>query len=276
MATSKTKKVNAPIDVRETFVSLQKDFADSSLSVTEKLGLLYRIQQIDVELDKIKALRGALPQEVAQIEDELASLRSKVAHNEELISGYEQSIEQNKKDIIEIDAQTEKYKQDLQSISNSREYDSIEKEIENQGLLHDIAQKHIGEARVAVAERKDAIAAIQERIEIREQDLAAKKDELDNIVSSTAEQESSLSEKRDSIADQIDARTMSAYNHIRGSVRNHLAVVSVYNDACGGCFNAITPQRLVDIASGTKLVICENCGRILVNPDALQGAPESE
>lgn len=276
MATSKTKKVNAPIDVRETFVSLQKDFADSSLSVTEKLGLLYRIQQIDVEMDKIKALRGALPQEVAQIEDELASLRSKVAHNEELISGYEQSIEQNKKDIIEIDAQTEKYKQDLQSISNSREYDSIEKEIENQGLLHDIAQKHIGEARVAVAERKDAIAAIQERIEIREQDLAAKKDELDNIVSSTAEQESGLSEKRESIAERIDARTMNAYNRIRGSVRNHLAVVSVYNDACGGCFNAITPQRLVDIASGTKLVICENCGRILVNPDALQGAPESE
>lgn len=276
MATSKTKKVNAPIDVRETFVSLQKDFADSSLSVTEKLGLLYRIQQIDVEMDKIKALRGALPQEVAQIEDELASLRSKVAHNEDLISGYEQSIEQNKKDIIEIDAQTEKYKQDLQSISNSREYDSIEKEIENQGLLHDIAQKHIGEARVAVAERKDAIAAIQERIEIREQDLAAKKDELDNIVSSTAEQESGLSEKRESIAERIDARTMSAYNRIRGSVRNHLAVVSVYNDACGGCFNAITPQRLVDIASGIKLVICENCGRILVNPDALQGAPESE
>ena len=276
MATSKTKKVNAPIDVRETFVSLQKDFADSSLSVTEKLGLLYKIQQIDVELDKIKALRGALPQEVAQIEDEIASLKSKVAHNEELISGYEQSIEQNKNDIVEIDAQTEKYKQDLQAISNSREYDSIEKEIENQGLLHDIAQKHIGEARVAIAERKDAIAAIQERIEIREQDLAAKKDELDNIVSSTAEQESSLSEKRDSSADKIDARTMSAYNRIRGSVRNHLAVVSVYNDACGGCFNAITPQRLVDIASGTKLVICENCGRILVNPDALQGTPDSE
>ncbi len=276
MATSKTKKVNAPIDVRETFVSLQKDFADSSLSVTEKLGLLYKIQQIDVELDKIKALRGALPQEVSQIEDEIASLKSKVAHNEELISGYEQSIEQNKNDIVEIDAQTEKYKQDLQAISNSREYDSIEKEIENQGLLHDIAQKHIGEARVAIAERKDAIAAIQERIEIREQDLAAKKDELDNIVSSTAEQENSLSEKRDSIADKIDARTMSAYNRIRGSVRNHLAVVSVYNDACGGCFNAITPQRLVDIASGTKLVICENCGRILVNPDALQGAPDSE
>ncbi len=276
MATSKTKKVNAPIDVRETFVSLQKDFADSSLSVTEKLGLLYRIQQIDVEMDKIKALRGALPQEVAQIEDELASLKSKVAHNEELISGYEQSIEQNKKDIIEIDAQTEKYKQDLQSISNSREYDSIEKEIENQGLLHDIAQKHIGEARVAIAERKDAIAAIQERIVIREQDLEAKKDELDNIVSSTADQESGLMEKRESIADKIDARTMSAYNRIRGSVRNHLAVVSVYNDACGGCFNAVTPQRLVDVASGTKLVICENCGRILVNPDALQGTPESE
>ncbi len=270
MATSKTKKPAVQIDNRETFVSLQKGFGDSGLSVPEKLDLLYKLQQTDVEIDKIRALRGALPQEVAQIQDELSSLKGKVAHLEEVIAGYEQSIENNRKETVEIDAQTEKYKQELNSISNSREYDSIEKEIENQGLLHDIAQKHIGEARMAIAERKDSIATLQDRITIREQDLAAKQEELDGIVASTAEQEKQLSDKREKFTSKLDERTLSAYNRIRGSVHNHLAVVTVYNgDSCGGCFNAITPQRLVDIAAGNKLILCENCGRILVNPDAI-------
>ena len=122
---------------------------------------------------------------------------------------------------------------------------------------------------MSIGERKDAIEAIRDRIAIREQDLAAKKEELEGIVASTSDEEKALQEKRDACASKIDERTMSAYNRIRGSVRNHLAVVTVYNgDSCGGCFGAITPQRLVDIASGTKLVICEHCGRILVNPEA--------
>ena len=269
MATTKTKKAATPIDVRETFVSLQKDFAESGISVAEKLKVLYALQQADNEIDKIQNLRGALPQEVAQIEDELEGLRSKIAHHEEMIAGFEAEIEKNKNEMVELDAETAKYQEQLSNISNSREYDSISKEIENLGLLRDIAEKHIGEARMSIGERKDAIEAIRDRIAIREQDLAAKKEELEGIVASTSDEEKALQEKRDACASKIDERTMSAYNRIRGSVRNHLAVVTVYNgDSCGGCFGAITPQRLVDIASGTKLVICEHCGRILVNPEA--------
>ncbi len=269
MATTKTKKAAPQIDVRETFVSLQKDFGETGIPVAEKLKVLYALQQADNEIDKIKNLRGALPQEVAQIEDELAGLHSKVAHHEELIAGYEASIEENKNQIVDLDAEIAKYQEQLSNISNSREYDSISKEIENLGLLREIAQKHIGEARIAIGERRDAIDALGDRIAIREQDLAAKKEELETIVASTSEEEKALQARRDECAAKIDERTMSAYDRIRGSVRNHLAVVTVYNgDSCGGCFNAITPQRLVEIASGRKLVICEHCGRILVNPDA--------
>lgn len=273
MATSKTKKAAPQIDVRETFVSLQKDFGSSGISVEEKLGLLYNLQKTDTEIDKIRALHGALPQEVAGIEEEIDGLKSKIAHLKEIISGYEQSIEQNRNDLAEIEAQTEKYKAELGTISNSREYDSIQKEIENQELLKEIAEKHIGEARMAIGERNDNIALINDRITIREQDLAAKKEELESIVASTAAEEKQLLAKRTKFAEKLDERTLSAYDRIRGSVHNHLAVVGVYNgDSCGGCFNAITPQRLVDIAGGKKLVICENCGRLLVNPEALEAA----
>ena len=192
MATTKTKKAAPQIDVRETFVSLQKDFGETGIPVAEKLKVLYALQQADNEIDKIKNLRGALPQEVAQIEDELAGLHSKVAHHEELIAGYEASIEENKNQIVDLDAEIAKYQEQLGNISNSREYDSISKEIENLGLLREIAQKHIGEARIAIGERRDAIDALGDRIAIREQDLAAKKEELETIVASTSEEEKAL------------------------------------------------------------------------------------
>ena len=264
----KNTKVEAPIDQRETFVSLQKSFTESG-SVTEKLHVLYALQEADNELDKLVNLRGALPEEVEQIETEITALKGKVARLEEVISGYEAGIESGKEEIVACDAAIEKYKKQLGNVANSREYDSISKEIENQGLLRDIAEKHIGEARVSIAERKDAIEDISGRIAIREEDLQAKKDELAHIDEATSAQEEALRSKRDQFASQIDERTLSAYNRIRASVRNHLAVVTVYNgNACGGCFNTITPQKLVDVASGRKLVICEHCGRILVNPVA--------
>ena len=271
MATTKksTRKVETPIDERETFVSLQKNFADSAQSVQDKLRLLYTLQGADNEIEKLVLRRGELPAEVEVLETEINGLQEKVARFKEAIDENNAKIEVSKKTMVEHDAEIDKYQRQLEGISNSREYDSISKEIENLGLLRDIAEKHIGEARMSIGERKDAIEAIRDRIAIREQDLAAKKEELEGIVASTSDEEKALQEKRDACASKIDERTMSAYNRIRGSVRNHLAVVTVYNgDSCGGCFGAITPQRLVDIASGTKLVICEHCGRILVNPEA--------
>ena len=174
---------------------------------------------------------------------------------------------ENKQNLIEHDEKIAKYQHQLENIANSREYDSINKELENEGLERQIAEKHIGEAKMAIAEKKEDLEDLARRVEIREEDLAAKREELEAIIGSTAEQEAKLQERRDACAKVIDERTMSAYERIRKSVHNHLAVVPVYNeDSCGGCFNTITPQRLIDIESNKKLVICEHCGRIIVNP----------
>lgn len=268
MATKKIKKVETPIDQRETFVSLQKSFADSELSVEDKLKTLYALQQADSDIDKILQLRGELPSEVEALENETTDLKAKQAQDTAVIEAYTQTIADNKQNIVECDAQIEKYQKQLNEIANSREYDSINKEIENQGLLRQIAQKTIIDTKQAIAEKKEDIDSLKSYLAVRNDDLKAKKEELANIVESTAKEEKKLRDVRDNCAKKIDARTMSAYERIRGSVRNHLAVVTVYNgDSCGGCFNVITPQRLVDIASSKKLIICEHCGRIIVNPD---------
>ena len=268
MATKKIKKVETPIDQRETFVSLQKNFADSDVSVEEKLKTLYALQEADSAIDKIIQLRGELPSEVEALEDEIGDLKAKLAQGNAVIEAYNQTISTSKQNIVDCDAQIEKFQKQLETISNSREYDSINKEIENQGLLRQIAIKSVNDSKVAISEKKEELASMQDYITIREGDLKAKREELATIVESTAKEEVKLEAVRKACAAKIDARTMSAYERIRASVHNHLAVVSVYNgDSCGGCFSMITPQRLVDIASGKKLIICEHCGRIIVNPD---------
>ena len=268
MATKKIKKVETPIDERETFVSLQKNFADSEISVEEKLKTLYALQEADSAIDKIVQLRGELPSEVEALEGEVADLKARLAQGAAVIDAYNQTIAENKQNIVDCDLQIEKYQKQLDDISNSREYDSINKEIENQGLLRQIAQKTINDTRAAIMERKEEQESLKDYISVRSEDLKAKKEELATIVESTSKEEEALKAKRDECAAKIDPRTMSAYDRIRASVHNHLAVVSVYNgDSCGGCFNTITPQRLVEIASNKKLIICEHCGRIIVNPD---------
>ena len=231
----KTKKIETPIDQRETFVSIQKNFADSDFSVEEKLKTLYSLQLIDTEIDKILQLRGELPVEVENLENEIADLKAKVANINAQIEESTKKIAEYKNQIVDYDASIAKYKAQVDHVANSREYDSLSKEIENLG---------------------------------RNDDLKAKKQELATIVESTAKDEEKLLARRAECAAKIDARTMSAYNHIRNSSNNHLAVVSVFNgNACGGCFSTISPQRLIDIASNKKMIICEYCGRILVNPD---------
>ena len=268
MATAKTKKVQTPIDERETFVSLQKSFAETEQSVEEKLKVLYELQQADNELDKLVQLRGELPSEVEALQAEVATLKGKIERVGEVIASFNASIEDAKQDIVDRDADIDKYQKQLENISNSREYDSINKELENLNLERAIAEKKIRESRERIEECKNDAEIISEHLAIREQDLEAKNEELANIVESTAKEEATLQARRDACAAKIDERTMSAYNRIRASVHNHLAVVAVYNgNACGGCFNTIIPQRLVEIASNKKLIICEHCGRILVNPD---------
>ena len=273
--TKKTTKVPTPVDERETFVSLQKNFAESEQSTQEKLKVLYELQAADVAIDELIHLRGELPAEVAVLEEEVSTLKAKSDRIGEMIEGYSQSIDAANKQIVELDAEIEKYRQQLENISNSREYDSINKELENQGLLRAIAEKNIVEARAAIEERKLDRERLADRILIREEDLKAKQEELATIVESTAKEEKVLQERREACAAKIDERTLSAYERIRGNAHNHLAVVTLfpknedgtYGDACGGCFHTITPQRIIDICSGKKLVICEHCGRIIVNPD---------
>jgi len=267
MATKK-KKIETPIDQRETFVSIQKNFEESDVPVAEKLKTLYELQQADCEIDKIIHLRGELPGEVEALEEEVASLKAESSKITAEIGAYSKSIDENTNDILRCDEQIAKYQGQLDNITNSREYDSISKEIENQTLLRKIAEKNIGEIKATIAADKERQDDIKETIKVRSEDLKAKKAELAEIVDSTSKEEAHLKAKRDACAKKIDPRTMSAYERIRSSERNHLAVVSVYNgNACGGCFNQITPQRLVDIASNKKLIICEHCGRIIVGPD---------
>lgn len=264
----KTKKIETPIDQRETFVSIQKSFADSDLSVEEKLKTLYALQQADTEIDKIIQLRGELPLEVENLENEIADLKNKSANITAKIDEANKAIAEYKQNIVEYSAQIEKYKAQLDNVANSREYDSLNKELENQDLLCQIAEKNIGETKASIAEKKEELENLKNRISVKNDDLKAKKQELSTIIESTAKEEEKLRANRDALAAKIDARTMSAYERIRNSCHNHLAVVSVFNgDSCGGCFNTIPPQRLIDIASNKKMIICEYCGRILVNPD---------
>ena len=267
MAT-KTKKVQTRIDERETFVSLQKNFADSEENVHEKLKVLYDLQKADNDIEKIVQLRGELPLEVAALEQDVAAIEARIAQSEAMIDAYGDTIESNKADIVDLDAQMAKYRAQRDNVANSREFASIDKELENLDLLRQIAEKNIRETQAAIADKKDYLEDLGKRLEIRREDLAIKREELDGIVESTAEREKELQERRAALSAKVDERTISAYDRIRASVHNHLAVVTVFNeDSCGGCFNTVTPQKLVDIASGRKLIICEHCGRIIVNPD---------
>lgn len=264
----KIKRVELPIDQRETFVSIRRNFENSDMSVKEKLKTLYALQQADSRIDEILQLRGELPIEVEQLEENLTSLKQKSTGISAMIEEFTKSIAVKKQEIVECEATVDGYNSQLENIANSREYDSIMKEIENQGYLKKIAEKVISETKAEIAARKDELAALKDQIAFETEDLKAKKAELGTIIESTAAEEKKLSAEREACAKKIDERTLSAYNRIRESENNKLAVVSVYNgNACGGCFNTIPPQRLIDIASDTKLVICENCGRIIVNPD---------
>lgn len=268
----KINKVETPIDQRETFVSIQKNFADSELSVEQKLKILYDLQKADSAIDKIMQQRGELPLEVQNLEKEVAEMKSRISQINAEIDASNSAITSYKHDIVDCDTAIEKYKSQMESITNSREYDSLTKEVENQELLKKIAQKNVADTKEAILEKKADLSDIKSAMGVRNDDLKAKKEELANIVDSTAKEEKELRAKREALASKIDDRTMSAYDRIRQSERNHLAVVSVYNNnACGGCFNTIIPQRLIDIASNNKLVICEYCGRIIVSPEIEEG-----
>lgn len=239
-----------------------KDF-----SVEEKLTALVRLQKIDSKLDEIKILKGELPMEVSDLEDELQGLNSRRTRIEEEINGISDFIEQKKNAIKDAEALVKKYEKQSEAVKNSREFEAINKEIEMQTLEGKLADKHIRDANEELAEKARALDVVKKQIATRETTLAHKKGELDKIIAETEKEEKHFLDIADDARKDTDERLLYSYDRIRKSYRNGLAVVPVVRDACGGCFNAIPPQRQSEIRQRKKVMICENCGRILVDDD---------
>jgi predicted nucleic acid-binding Zn-ribbon protein len=243
----------------------------SEVSVEEKLRALYELQQIDSKIDKIKTVRGELPLEVRDLEDEVAGLETRLNNFTTEIDQLEEMINEKKNAIKDSQAAIKKYEGQQSKVRNNREYDSITKEIEFQNLEIQLSEKRIKEFKAQIASKKDIITGSQDAFDERKKDLNHKKEELDEIVSETQKEEEALHKKSKVSEAKIEARLLNAYKRVRSNARNGLAVVPVQRDACGGCFNKIPPQRQLDIRMHKKVIVCEHCGRILVDGEILTG-----
>lgn len=236
-------------------------------SVEEKLVGLIKLQKIDSNLDEIEILRGELPMEVSDLEDEIAGLHSRKTRIEEEINGVTEFIESKKNAIKEGEAQAKKYEKQSDNVKNSREFEAISKEMEMQQLEIKLAEKHIRDANEELAEKVKALEVAKKQIATKEGVLTHKKGELEKIIADTAIEEEHFKKLSNKARAEIDERLLYGYDRIRKSYRNGLSVVPVERDACGGCFNSIPPQRQSEIRLHKKVIVCENCGRILVDAD---------
>ena len=235
------------------------------LTVEEKLQNLYELQRIDTEIDKIKTLRGELPLEVQDLEDEIAGLETRIENLKVELGELDKTSSTRKMDIKKAEEAIKKYSEQLDNVRNNREYDALSKEIEFQKLEIELQEKRIREAQKAKAEKEALMEESKKRYADKVSDLEAKKGELNDIINETHKDEESLQSKSEELAATIDERLLTAYRRIRANARNGLAVVTVDRDACGGCFNKIPPQRQLDIRSRKKIIVCEYCGRILID-----------
>lgn len=235
------------------------------ITVEEKLKALYDLQLVSSGIDKIKTLRGDLPLEVQDLEDEIAGLNTRVANLSEEIRQIEASITGRKSDIEMSKSLITKYKEQQDNVRNNREYENLAKEIEFQTLEIELSEKRINEAINLSGIRKEELEKAKNLIVERNEDLVLKKKELDEVISETKQEEENLRDKAKEIESKIEERLLTAFKRIRKNARNGLAVVPVERDACGGCFNKIPPQRQLDVASHKKIIVCEYCGRILID-----------
>ncbi|MEN9444656.1 MAG: hypothetical protein RIS47_1546 [Bacteroidota bacterium] len=234
-------------------------------SVEEKLSALYELQLVHSEADKIVILRGELPLEVEDLEDEIQGLDTRIANYRSEVDALREAINGKKIEIKDSQSQIKKYEKDQDKVRNNREYEAIVKEVEYEQLQISLFEKRIKEFNVKLAEKEKQIEKSEELLGERHKDLTAKKDELDAIIRETQKDEDSLNTKALTLERVIDDRLLNAYKRIRKSVRNGLAVVSVKRGACGGCFNKIPPQRQLDVQTHKKIIVCEYCGRVLVD-----------
>lgn len=244
---------------------LKKEGTD--MSVEEKLKALYQLQTMLSEIDKIKTLRGELPLEVQDLEDEIEGLNSRIGKIEEEIKHINVDIASKKNDIETARASIERYKEQLNNVRNNREYDTLSKEIEFQTLEIQLNEKKIGECNHAIEARKEDISRCGETLAERRADLEVKSSELDEIIAETRSEEEKLRERAKALEETIEPRLLAAFKRIRKNSRNGLGIVYVQRDACGGCFNKIPPQRQLDIRMRKKVIVCEYCGRIMIDPE---------
>ena len=237
------------------------------LSVEERLKALYQLQTMLSEIDKIKTLRGELPLEVQDLEDEVAGLSTRIEKIQNDIADLKANVATKRIEIETAKASIEKYKAQQDNVRNNREYDVLSKEIEFQSLEVELCEKRIREALAAEKAKNEEIERSTEALEERQKDLEAKKAELEEIVSETKQEEEKLREKAKVLETTIEPRLLQAFKRIRKNSRNGLGVVYVQRDACGGCFNKIPPQKQLDIRSRKKIIVCEYCGRIMVDPE---------
>lgn len=244
---------------------VKKEFTD--LTVEEKLKTLYLLQTTLSAIDEKRALRGELPLEVQDLEDEIAGLNTRIEKIQTEISDFQTAIKMKRGEIIEAQASVDRYQKQLNDVKNNREFDTLTKEIEYQTLEIELCNKKIHEAQIKIEEKNQDLAHAEEIIQDRQMALAEKKNELDEILQETREEEEKLKARARELETRIDPRLLSSFKRIRKSARNGLGIVYVQRDACGGCFNKIPPQRQLDIRMRKKIIVCEYCGRIMIDPE---------
>lgn len=241
--------------------------ATKEYSVEEKLKSLIHLQKIESKLDEIQILKGELPMEVKDLEDEIAGLSARRVRIEEEINGIQEFINSRNLAIKESQALIIKYEKQSDNVKNNREYEAINKEIENQTLEVKLAEKHIKDANEDLLEKSLQHDKVNKQIETKEKNLEHKRSELDKIIADTEKEEKAINKDISKSRESVDERLLTSYERIRKSYRNGLAVVPIQRDSCGGCYNSIPPQRQSEIRQRKKIIICENCGRILVDSD---------
>ena len=256
-----------PKEVSPVTNKKEKTVAPENLSVEQRLTNLYKLQTTLTEIDKIKTLRGELPLEVQDLEDEVAGLQTRIQNFSLDIKEIDTTIGQQRIKITDANTLINKYKGQLENVRNNREFDSFSKEIEFQGLEVELAEKKIREFTAESKLINEEIVKSKKLLEERQIDLKSKKEELNGIISETKIQEEQLREKAKQLETTIESRLLAAFKRIRKNARNGLAVVSIQRDACGGCFNKIPPQRQLDIKLRKKTIVCEHCGRIMIDPE---------
>lgn len=239
-------------------------------TIADKLDALYALQAIDSEIDKIRTVRGELPLEVQDLEDEIEGLETRVKNLQDEIKELETEVSDRKIATKDSETAIAKFKEQQNNVRNNREFESLAKEIEYQELEIKLNEKKAKEVKLRIVSKKEILDEAKNKLELRSGDLKTKKAELDEIVNETRKEEETLIEKSNKAKLAIDERLITAYERLRTNAKNGLAVVSVDRDSCGGCFNKIPPQRQLDIQSKRKVIVCEHCGRILVPAEEVE------